>query len=104
MPHRKGCYCFQQTPYSYGRLPKDVVYGELSTEAKARGRPLLLFKDVAKRDLKAMQIDVDNWERLAEDCAKWRCLLHVRSAGVDGDWLQLLARRRQRAVLASSEM
>lgn len=38
---------------------KDVVHDELSTGAKARGRLLLLFKYVAKLDLKAMQIDVN---------------------------------------------
>merc|ERR1711893_380912 len=35
-----------------GRIPKDILYGELATGTRQTGRPFLRFKDVCKRDLK----------------------------------------------------
>ena len=35
-----------------GRLPKDILYGELATGSRPTGRPTLRYKDVLKRDLK----------------------------------------------------
>ena len=34
-----------------GRIPKDLLYGELATGKRPTGRPQLRFKDVCKRDL-----------------------------------------------------
>jgi hypothetical protein len=34
-----------------GRIPKDILYGELAT-----GRPALCYKDFCKRDLKSCNI------------------------------------------------
>ena len=34
-----------------GRLPKDILYGELATGSRPTGRPSLRYKDVLKRDL-----------------------------------------------------
>ncbi|KAI4805599.1 hypothetical protein KUCAC02_010203 [Chaenocephalus aceratus] len=53
-----------------GHQPKDILYSELSAGSRGRGRPLLRFKDVVKRDMKALDIATDNWERLAEDRTK----------------------------------
>ena len=41
-----------------GRIPKDLLYGELEMGERARGRPLLRYRDVCKRDMKALDIDV----------------------------------------------
>ena len=35
-----------------GRLPKDILYGELATGSRPTGRPTLRYKDVLKHDLK----------------------------------------------------
>ena len=43
-----------------GRIPKDNLYGELSTGKRPTGRPQLPFKDICKRDLKALAINTDN--------------------------------------------
>ena len=51
----------------HGRLPKDILYGELCTGSRPRGQPMLRFKDVAKRDLEALDIDTERWEEVAED-------------------------------------
>ena len=55
-----------------GRIPKDLLYGELATGKRARGRPQLRFKDVCKRDMKALDMDIDGWEDLAQDRSRWR--------------------------------
>ena len=55
-----------------GHIPKDILYGELATGARSRGRPRLRFKDVCKRDMKACKIDVESWEYSADARDIWR--------------------------------
>ena len=55
-----------------GRIPKDVLFGELANGTRPRGRPVLRYKDVCKRDLKLTGIDPDTWESLADDRSGWR--------------------------------
>ena len=45
------------------KIPKDLLYGELVQGKRPTGRPQLRFKDVCKRDLKALNIDQNNWEQ-----------------------------------------
>ena len=54
-----------------GRNPKDL-YGELVQGKCPTGRPQLQFKDVYKRDLKALNIDQNNWEATALKRSVWR--------------------------------
>ncbi|CAH1226359.1 CD209 [Branchiostoma lanceolatum] len=58
-----------------GRIPKDLLYGELISGKRRTGRPQLRFKDVCKRDLKAIDINTEHWEDLASDRSRWRCTL-----------------------------
>ena len=55
-----------------GRIPKDLLYGELARGQRNKGRPQLRFKDVCKRDMKAVIMDTDNWEALATNRVKWK--------------------------------
>ena len=55
-----------------GRIPKDLLYGKLAQGTRDKGRPHLRFKDVCKRDMKAVGIDPDEWEDLAQDRSRWR--------------------------------
>ena len=49
---------------SDGRIPKDLLYGELDHGLRPVGRPKLRFKDTCKRDMIEIGLDVENWERL----------------------------------------
>ena len=55
-----------------GRIPKDLLYGEFVQGKRPTGRPQLRFKDVCKRDLKALNIDQNNWEATALKQSAWR--------------------------------
>ena len=55
-----------------GRIPKDLLYGELELGSRPISRPKLRFRDVCKRDMLATRLPADNWELLAEDRVKWK--------------------------------
>ena len=62
---------------SDGRIPQDLLYGQLGAGSRAQGRPKLRFRDVCKIDLKSLDIDVNTWEDLAADRSRWRHELHT---------------------------
>ncbi|XP_076059470.1 uncharacterized protein LOC143036099 [Oratosquilla oratoria] len=51
-----------------GRIPKNVLNGELATGSRPAGRPILRYKDVLKRDLKVGDINPASWERVEVCC------------------------------------
>lgn len=59
-----------------GRIPKDVLYGELAQGQRGVGRPHLRYKDVCKRDMKALDINVNSWENVATNRTVWRSMLY----------------------------
>ena len=54
------------------RLPKQVLYSQLSSGHRKRGRPGLRFKDTIKRNLKMRDIKIDSWTSLSQQRDKWR--------------------------------
>ena len=59
-----------------GRIPKDLLYGELACGKRTTGRPHLRYRDVCKRDMKALDINITSWETLASDRTRWRNTIH----------------------------
>ena len=59
-----------------GRVPKDLLSGELVQGNRPRGRPQLQYKDICKRDLKALGMDLNRWETLKSERSAWRQVLH----------------------------
>ena len=55
-----------------GRIPWNLLHGELVQGKCATGRPQLRFKDVCKRDLKALNIDQNKREATALKRSAWR--------------------------------
>ena len=43
------------------RLPNQIIYSQLSSGHRKRGRPRLRFKDTIKRNLKLRDIKTDSW-------------------------------------------
>ena len=90
-----------------GRIPKDILYGELATGSRPAGRPVLWYKDVCKRDMKTGNINSADWEATAADRRSWRLAV---KAGIQTSELkreeqreEKRQRRRQRAASASTE-
>jgi hypothetical protein len=54
------------------RLPKQLLYGELSSGKRSRGGQKKRFKDSLKSSLKAFEIDWNSWEQMALDRPQWR--------------------------------
>ena len=59
-----------------GRIPKDMLYGELREGTRSIGRPHLRFKDVCKRDMKLTAIEPSTWESSAADRQQWRSTIY----------------------------
>ena len=59
-----------------GRIPKDILYGELASGRRSKGRPQLRYKEVRKRDMKALDINTESWVDLAADRMMWRSTLN----------------------------
>ena len=60
---------------SSDRLPKQILYSQLSSSFRKRGRPRLRFKDTIKRNLKLRDIKTDSWQSLSLQRAKWRAVV-----------------------------
>jgi len=54
------------------RIPKQLLYGELSTGSRTHGGQKKRFKDSLKVSLKSFNIDTDTWEELAQNRSSWR--------------------------------
>ena len=59
-----------------GHVPKDILYGELASGRRSKGRTQLRCKDVCKTDMKALDINTNSWEDLAADRMMWRSTLN----------------------------
>ena len=58
------------------RLPKQMLYGELSNGTRPRGAPKKRYKDQLKCTLGMTNIDPSSWEQTANDRTTWRRAIH----------------------------
>ena len=86
-----------------GRIPKDLLYGELAEGSRPAGRPRLRFKDVCKRDMKACNIDTATWESCAEDRAAWRLAVRRGAREAEETRTAHLHERRARRKTAQQQ-
>ena len=61
-----------------GRIPKDLLYGELEKGTRETGCPILRFRDVCKRNMKSAAIDIERWELMVKDRSTWWHLVKER--------------------------
>ena len=78
------------------RIPKRLLYGELSNAPRTCGRPHLRFKDVCKENLKQAGINANSWEPLAADRSRWRAAILRGSKKNETDLLDEWEAKRQR--------
>ena len=90
-----------------GRIPKDLLYGELATGKRVPGRPKLRFTDVCRRDMKACHIAHETWEAAADDRSKWRQQvsqgLVMGEADIRAHNSELQNRRKTRQAVQTTE-
>lgn len=55
-----------------GRIPKDLLDGELAVGKHPTERPKLHYKDIWKQDLQALNIDLCSWKNLALGRLAWK--------------------------------
>ena len=87
-----------------GRIPKDLLYGELATGSRRTGRPQLRYCDVVKRDMKAVDIDTETWENLAADWSQWRGAVTKHLKTGEDKLTQAATERRVRRKLCVSSV
>ncbi|KAI5645187.1 hypothetical protein NE865_02735 [Phthorimaea operculella] len=78
------------------RLPRCVLLGAVANAKRGVGRPMLRFKDCAKRDMAAFDIDHQSWEKLAENRDEWRKRVFDGRKAHDDAWFAGLANKRQK--------
>ena len=78
------------------RLPKIVLFGELSTGHCEGGAPKKRFKDNLKKSLTTCNIDHKQWSDLAADCVAWRHTIHQAASQFEADRRSSLEDKRQR--------
>ena len=58
------------------RMPKQLLFGELSAGRRSHGGQKKHYKDTLKASVKSLDIDTTTWETLAQNRPTWRCLIH----------------------------
>ena len=78
------------------RLPKKVLYGQLSEGRRTCGGQKKRFKDQAMTTLRNFKIDPDSFENAAADRVGWRSACHQGAAHFEAERTQQRNERRQR--------
>ena len=85
------------------RLPPEILYRELCDGARKVGRPLLRYKDIIKRDRKAVKINTNSWEDTATNRDTWRLQIKTQVPGAeDNARMQAASKRAARKLCTTS--
>jgi transcription termination factor 2 len=76
------------------RIPKQLLFGELSQGKCQQCCPFLWFKDSPKRNLKSCLIVPEKLESFAADRAKWRHLCHQSLLSFESSHISDIERKR----------
>ncbi|CAH2098559.1 unnamed protein product [Euphydryas editha] len=79
---------------SSARLPRQILLGQIAFARRNVGRPVLRFKDSAKCDMVAFNIDHNSWEDLASNRNEWRKTIFMGCKTHDSAWFEDLAQKR----------
>ncbi len=91
------------------RLPKKILYGELSNGKRNQGFQRKRFKDNLKHNLKWCSISTEEWEKQASDRPSWRCNIHTGVAQHEqqkkdhNERLQAARKERQQAAHTNTD-
>ena len=82
-----------------GRIPKDILYGELATGTRPTGRPTLRYKDggIAPGGFEPVAADRSAWKHAVQSAVK------TSEQRREQQWEEKKERRRQRAETAPSD-
>ena len=78
------------------RLPRQILYSELSTGNRHRGAPLRRYKDQLKRTMKKCDINPGSWEDQALDRKTWRQTIAAAADTFEQDRRREVEERRER--------
>ena len=73
-------HVFRMSDY---RLPKMILYGELSTSHRDRGASKRRYKDSLKKSLSTYHIDHNQWSTFAADQGFWRHIIHQTASSFE---------------------
>ena len=78
------------------RLPKIILYGELSSGLRNRGAPKKRYKDTLKKSLGACNISHLEWTTVAEDRSTWRRTISKAASSFESSRRSAIEEKRQR--------
>ena len=78
------------------KVPKVVLYGELSTRHRDRGAPKKRYQDCLKKSLNVCHIDCQQWSDMAVDRDAWRHTVHKAASLFEENRRDSLKDKRQR--------
>ena len=77
------------------RIPKQLLYGELTEGKRKVGGQKKRFKDNVKIYLREFSIDIESWETLATDRPSWRCAISSGARRAEKQHAQRAEQKRQ---------
>ena len=78
------------------RIPKQMLYGQLSGGLRTQGGQRKRYKDCLKSNLKACHMDHEHWEALAQDRDRWRRTCDTSLSVFEQERICQLKLKRQR--------